>query len=120
MYNACLKVHHEQVNSYKGQHLIGADLQLISLAHYHGAKHGGVQTGMVLEKEVRIPHLDLKAAIRLEFHNMWSLNIGDIKAHSHHDIIPLTRPHLLIVSFPADQASKHMNLWVVNLCKPPQ
>jgi len=33
------------------------------LVHYHhGRKHGGLQTGMVLEKEMRILHLHLKAA----------------------------------------------------------
>jgi len=29
--------------------------------HYHGGKHGGVQADMVLEKELRVLHLDLKA-----------------------------------------------------------
>ena len=34
-----------------------------SSAHYHqGRKHGSVQEDMVLEKELRILHLDLKAA----------------------------------------------------------
>ena len=32
------------------------------LVHYHhGRKHGRIQTDMVLEKELRVLHLDLKA-----------------------------------------------------------
>jgi hypothetical protein len=35
----------------------------ISLAHcHHGRKHGSMQTDMALEKEVKVLHLDLKAA----------------------------------------------------------
>ena len=33
------------------------------LVHYHhGGKHGGTQADMVLEKELRVVHLDLQAA----------------------------------------------------------
>jgi hypothetical protein len=42
---------------------------------------------MVLEKELRVLHLDLKAA--------------------EGDILPPTRPHLLIVPLPMGQAFKH-------------
>ena len=50
---------------------------------------------MVLE-ELRVLHLDLKAARRrLEFHTDKSLSLGDLKAHPHSDILPPTRPHLL-------------------------
>jgi hypothetical protein len=29
------------------------------LVHYHGGKHGSMQADMVLEKELRVLHLDL-------------------------------------------------------------
>jgi hypothetical protein len=32
-----------------------------SVHYYHGWKHGSVQAGMVLEKELRVLYLDLKA-----------------------------------------------------------
>jgi hypothetical protein len=54
-----VKRHHEQCNSYKGKHLIGAGLQFQGSAHYHhGRKHGSVQVDMVLEKMLRVLHLD--------------------------------------------------------------
>ena len=35
------------------------------LVHYHhGGKHGSIEADMVLEKELRVLHLDLKAARR--------------------------------------------------------
>ena len=52
-----VKRHHNQGNSYKGQHLIGAGLQ-----YHHGGKHGIVQANVVLEKELRVLHLDPKTA----------------------------------------------------------
>jgi N-acetylmuramoyl-L-alanine amidase len=59
--------HHDQGNSYKGQHLIGAGLQVqrfSSLIIIIKAGHGGIQAGMVQE-ELRVLHLHLKAASRL-------------------------------------------------------
>jgi hypothetical protein len=60
---------------------------------------------MVLEKELRVLHLETKAAIRrlysagsqkgLKYHAGQSLSIRDLKAHPHSDILPPTRPHLL-------------------------
>ena len=38
-----------------------------SIHHHHGGKHGIVQAGMVLEKELRVLHLNPKARRRL-FH----------------------------------------------------
>jgi hypothetical protein len=58
---AAKRQHHKRGN--KEKHLIVAGLQLRSLVHYHdNRKYGGVQTDMVLEKELRVRHLDLKAA----------------------------------------------------------
>ena len=42
-----MKRHHDPDNSYKGKHLIGA-----------GEKQDSIQVGMVLEKELRVLHLD--------------------------------------------------------------
>ena len=51
--------HHGHSNSYKENHLTGADLQFRGLVHYH---HGSIQADMVLEKELSVLHLDLQAA----------------------------------------------------------
>jgi hypothetical protein len=48
---------------------------------------------MVLEKELIILHLDLKAAGDM-LYTGHSLSIGDLKAHFHSDTLPPTRPHL--------------------------
>ena len=51
------------ITTYKRKHLVRASLQFISLAHYHhGGKHGGMQADMVLEKELRVLHLDPQVA----------------------------------------------------------
>jgi hypothetical protein len=43
--------HHDQGNSYKGQHLIGLAYRFRGSGHYyHGRKHGSIQASMVLEK----------------------------------------------------------------------
>ena len=58
------KKHHDQVNSYKGKHFIWADLRFRGLVHYHqDRKHDSIQADMELE-ELRVPHLDQKAARR--------------------------------------------------------
>jgi hypothetical protein len=60
-----VKRHHDQGNSYKGQHSIGAGLQFKRLSQFSSWwKHSRVQTDMELEKELRILHLDLRAARR--------------------------------------------------------
>jgi hypothetical protein len=57
-----------QSNSYKGQHLIGAGLQVRGSVHYdHSGKYGNVQADMVLEMELRVLHLDLEASRRRRF-----------------------------------------------------
>jgi hypothetical protein len=58
-----VKRRHDHTNSYKGQHFIETGLQFRGSVHYHhGGKHGSIQAGMVLEEELRVLHLDLKAA----------------------------------------------------------
>ena len=45
--------------THKGNHLIGTGFQFRDLVHYHhGGKHGSMQADMVLEKELRVLHLD--------------------------------------------------------------
>jgi hypothetical protein len=51
--------------------------------------------------ELGVLHLDLKAARkRLSFHTGQSMSMGNLKAHSHSDTLPPTRPCLLIVPQP--------------------
>ena len=58
-----MKRNHNHSNSYKGEHFAGAGLQFGGLVHCrHGRKHGSLQVDMVLEKELRVLHLDPKAA----------------------------------------------------------
>ena len=72
-----MKRHHDQGNSYTGQHLIGDWLtdpegqsiiikaesmaRFRGLTHCHGGKHGSMQADMMLE-ETRVLHLDPQAA----------------------------------------------------------
>ena len=70
MIGYCLRVkrYHDHSNSYRGQHLIEAGLQVQSIIIY-GGKHGSVQAGMVLE-ELRVLPLVRKVA-RLRLTPMW-------------------------------------------------
>lgn len=44
-----------------------AGLQVRGLVHYHhGWKHGGTQADMIVERELRVLHLDVKAAGRAQ------------------------------------------------------
>jgi hypothetical protein len=98
------------INSYKGKHLIGASLQFRSLVHsHHGEKHGCAQTDMVLQKELRVLHLDPWAAGDCS-HSGCSWNIGNLKAHPHSNTLPPTTPYFLIVPFPMAKHS-NMRLW---------
>jgi hypothetical protein len=57
--------HHDQGNSYKGQHLIGAGLQVQRFSPLSSRLgHGSMQAGMV-QAELRVLHLHLKAASRI-------------------------------------------------------
>jgi len=62
-FSVAMKRHHNHSNSYKGKHLIGAGLQFRGLVCYcHGRKHVGKQADLVLKRQLRVLHLDLKAA----------------------------------------------------------
>lgn len=57
MNSNCLRVliawkrHHDHVNSYKGNHLVGVGLDLRGLVYYlNGRKHGDTEVGMALER----------------------------------------------------------------------
>jgi hypothetical protein len=57
--------HHDQCKSYKGQHLIGAGLQVQRFSPLPSRQeHGSVQAGMV-QAELRVLHLHLKAPSRI-------------------------------------------------------
>jgi hypothetical protein len=62
--------------------------------YYHGGKHAGVQAGMMLAKELRVLHVNPKAArSRLStLGRAWAP--ADLKVHFHSDTLPLTRPRL--------------------------
>lgn len=80
-----MKRHHEQSNSYKGKHVIGAGLQFGGSVHYgHGGKHG-VCGQACLEKEfyILIPRQQegsflLASRIRVSFYTGWSLSVGGL------------------------------------------
>ena len=60
-----VKRHHDHGNSYKGKHFTGASLQsqrFSPLLSWWEAWRGSLQAGIVLEKELRVLHLDLQAA----------------------------------------------------------
>ena len=60
-----VKRYHDKGHSYKRKHLIGAGLQFGGSVHFHhGGKHDGMQADMVLEKELRVQHLDRQAVGR--------------------------------------------------------
>jgi hypothetical protein len=49
----------------KANILLGLAYSFRGLIHYHlSRKHGGIQADIVLEKELRVLHLDLKATRR--------------------------------------------------------
>ena len=57
-----VKRHHVHVYSYKGKDFTGVDLQFGGLVHYyHGRKQDSKQADMVLERVVRVLHLDPQA-----------------------------------------------------------
>ena len=75
-----MKRHCDQGNYDKKKTFNWADLQFQSSVHYHNRKYGSLQADMVLEKELRVLHLDLQATEET-CHTGYSLSIGDLKAH---------------------------------------
>ena len=54
-----VKRQHYHSNFYKGKYLAGADFQFQRFIHYHhGENPGSLQADMLLEKELRVLHLD--------------------------------------------------------------
>ena len=54
------------------EHLIGAGFQFRGSVHYHhDSKQGGMQADMVLEKELRVLHLDSQATDSGLRHWVW-------------------------------------------------
>jgi hypothetical protein len=66
----------------KGKHLLGTALQFSEVHYHYGSKHGSMQADMVLEKKLRVLHLDPKGARqrlystgsneKVLFHTGWS------------------------------------------------
>ena len=71
-----VKRHHDHDNSYKGKQLTDTGLQFRGLVHY---RHSEKQAGLVLEKELRVLHLDLQAA-GSGCHTGCSLDVWVLKA----------------------------------------
>ena len=60
-----MKRDHDHNNIYKDKHLLGSGLEFRSLVCcQHGRKHGSMQVDMVLERKLRVLHLDLQTAGR--------------------------------------------------------
>ena len=101
--------HHDQGNSYKGQHLIGAGLQnqrfnpLLSRW-----EHGSIQAGLVQE-ELRVLRLHLKSATRILASRQlgWVLKlIPTLNTYSNKVTPTPTGPQLLIVLLPGPSIYK--------------
>jgi hypothetical protein len=90
-----------------------------SVCYHHGGKQGSTPADIMLE-ELTVLHLDLKAAKRRLSYIRQSLSTRrPLEAHPHSDILPPTRPHLLVGPLPRGQAFKYRSLWRPNLFKPP-
>ena len=58
-----MKRHHDQATLIKENIELGLADSFRDLVHYHqGEKHGSTQADLVLEEELRVLHLDTKAA----------------------------------------------------------
>ena len=63
--------------------------------------HGSVQADIVLEKELRVPHLDLQATEQKEsLYTEHSLSMRDLQVCPDNDTLPPTSPHPLRVPLP--------------------
>jgi hypothetical protein len=80
------KRHHDQGNSHKRKHFIGAGYSFRGLVHNHyGRKHSIVQAHKLLEK-LRVLGLDPQGAEEEACVTLASLvHIGDLEAHLHSD-----------------------------------
>jgi hypothetical protein len=77
-----MKRHHDYSNSYKA-----------SVHYQHLWKHDDTQVDLVLEKELRVQHLDLQAVRRES--QAWASETSKCIPS---DTLPLKRPHLLFLS----------------------
>jgi hypothetical protein len=86
-------------------------------------KHSSMQADMVLEKELRVLHLDLQAPGRereLAWVSETSITTQQWHTSSNKATPIQTRLHLVIVPLPMDQVFKQMSLWGPFLVKLPQ
>jgi hypothetical protein len=92
------------------RYLIGAGLWVQRFTPLSSRQeHGSFQAGMAQE-ELRVLHLVSKNNRRLAYKQLGGRSL---KAHPDSDILPLTRPHLLIVPFPGSSVFKppHSTPW---------
>jgi hypothetical protein len=83
--------------------------------HYnHGGKNGSIHADMVLKKELRVLHLDLKIP-RRRLSSSGSQEEA-LKARSHSDTLPPTRPHLLIVPLAVGHIYSNYHTLINTLC----
>jgi hypothetical protein len=99
-----MKRHHDHGNSYKGKHLIGAGSEFRGLVHcHHGGRHVGMQADLVLERSLRVFHLDPQAAGReRERESFWNLKATPVTHFLQPAIHTSLKPQLLIVPSPTD------------------
>ena len=66
-----VKRHHDRDNSYKGKCLMALAHSFRDLVHFSPlfmVEHGSVKADVVLEKKLRVTHLDLQAIGRVHVH----------------------------------------------------
>jgi hypothetical protein len=102
--------HHDQDNSYKG-HFIGAGLQVQRFSSLSSRQeHGSIQVEVGLE-ETKALHLAPKAD-RRRLSPIWLG--GGSQSPLHSDILPPTRPYLLVVLLPKNIQSTTILKWCEN------
>ena len=120
MVSIVVKGQNDQGNSYKGKYLIGTGLQFQRFSLLLSCQevwHDGMQADIVLDKDLRILYLYLKAARRrLEFytlaepdHRRPQILLTQWYTSSNKAAPPPIIPHLLIVPLPV---AKHTNTWI--------
>lgn len=93
------KRHHDQNNSYKGQHFTGAGLQFGGLLHYHqGRKHCGTKADMVLERVILYPDRQVAEREWDTGYQVRHVSAWDPRAQPQGYIF--SRPYLLTVPLP--------------------
>ena len=116
-----MKRYHDCGNSYKGKHFPGQADHLRGLVHYYpNRRHGSVQVDIVLERKLRVLHLDLHAAGR-DCDTLSPATETSRPAPS--DALPATTPalitpHLPIGTLPVSQLGSFLSNHHIQLADP--